>query len=85
MGDQQRISYVPLDEMTDEMRAEMERFSFVEALVETGRLGQWDEDDRGAIDHAVTTILSDWHVSVTRDGVDPIASDIVRRNRQNAG
>jgi alkylhydroperoxidase family enzyme len=25
MGDQQRISYVPLDEMTDEMRAEMER------------------------------------------------------------
>lgn len=57
----------------------MERFGFVEALVEAGRLGQWDEDDRGAIDHAVATILSDWHVAVTRDGVDPIASDIVRR------
>ena len=57
----------------------MERFGFVEALVEAGRLGQWDEDNRGAIDHAVATILSDWHVAVTRDGVDPIASDIMRR------
>lgn len=57
----------------------MERFSFVEALVETGRLGQWDEDDRQAIDRAATIILSDWHVSVTRDGADPIASDITRR------
>jgi hypothetical protein len=44
-----------------------------------GRLGQWDEDDREAIDNAVTTLLADWHVSVTRDGVDPIASDIMRR------
>ncbi len=61
------------------VRAEMERFGFVEALVEAGRLGQWDEDDREAIDQAVTTILSDWHVSVTRNGVDPIASDIMRR------
>lgn len=64
------------------VKAEMERFGFVEALVETGRLGQWDEDDREAIDDAVTTLLADWHVSVTRDGADPIASVIMRRRRE---
>jgi hypothetical protein len=57
----------------------MQRFGLVDALVTTGRLGQWDEDDPKAINEAVANLYADWEVSVMRDGVDPLASAIVRR------
>ena len=60
------------------LMVEMERFWFVEALIDAGRLGQWDEDNREAVERAVTRLLEDWQIGVTRDGVDPVASFTVR-------
>ena len=61
------------------LSVERQRFSFVEALVEAGRLPQWSEDDREAINEAVDTLLADWEVHMTREGLDPLASAIIRR------
>lgn len=52
--------------------AELERFGFVEALIEVGRLGQWDEDNRPEIERAVNRLLADWQIAVTRYGGCPI-------------
>lgn len=40
------------------------------ALVDVGRLAEWDESDRAAIDAARDALVSDWVASVISHGVD---------------
>ncbi|MEJ8573465.1 hypothetical protein [Microbaculum marinum] len=40
----------------------IDEFALTEALIEAGRLGAWDEDDRVAIAEAIEQLLADWIV-----------------------
>ena len=51
------------------------RWKLAEALIETKRLGEWDADDRLAIDRARDLLLQDYIVAVlgdTSDSKDPV-------------
>jgi hypothetical protein len=47
------------------------------ALVEAGRLGEWDEQNVPAIDQAARRLLSDWIREVTCNGSDPVPTSML--------
>jgi hypothetical protein len=48
-----------------------------EALVDANRLHAWDATDRKAVGEAIRDLLTAWLGKVTRDGVDPLACEMV--------
>jgi len=52
--------------------------NLVQALLDAGRLKEWDDGDKGAIGRAVSKLVADWAASVTRrNGADPLADAMV--------
>lgn len=46
--------------------------SIIEALIESGRLGEWDDGDRQKIGRAMSQLIAEWCEAVTRNGLDPL-------------
>jgi hypothetical protein len=52
--------------------AELERPWFIDALIDAGRLDEWNDGDLTKIASATIRLLEDWAITVTRDISDPV-------------
>lgn len=53
------------------------------ALVDAGRLAEWNENDSSAIEAAVEQLKLDWLTTVSSDGVDPVPRAIDAHRIEN--